>query len=310
MKLKKRFNYKYRIGMRAIKTALAVVVGLYISELLNLDSPIFVSIAAVSSMKPSISESLQDTRKRLFTSVFGVILGYLSSKISVPLFVEPLIAGIGILITIYILSVVKMRDMTQLSCIVFVASFCSDSDKAVYAFNRVIGTFIGILVAVLVNYLVSSPDIWNDFLAASKKAYINANRALKSILVDESDGLAEFNENLESCNTLYKLLLEEVKTPFHHEHSLVKEKEIMSLLESISVRLEVVNNMSAKILKNEIIEEIEDRYGNEDAEEIEDRFYLDNGFRTPTEVDSVYNYHIKYILKYLDELKVLVGEKR
>lgn len=310
MNFKTRFNYKYKIGMRAIKTALAVIIGLYISNLFNLDSPIFVSIAAISSMKPSISESLEDTKKRLFTSVFGVILGYLSSKISVPLFVEPLIAGIGILITIYILSVVKMRDMTQLSCIVFVASFASNSDKAVYAFNRVIGTFIGILVAVLVNYLVSSPDIWNDFLTASKKAYVNANRALKSILLEENNGLSEFNEDLENCNTLYKLLLEEIKTPFHHEHSLIREKEIMSLLESISVRLEVINNMNAKMLKNEIIEEIEDRYDEDSVEEIEERFYLDNGFRKLTEVDSVYNYHIKYILKYLDELKVLVGEKR
>ena len=154
MAIKNKLDYKYRIGMRAFKTALAVVIGLYLSYLLNLDSPIFVSIAAVSSMKPSMSESLQDTKKRAFTCVFGVILGYLSSIISVPEFVEPLIAGLGILITIYILVVFKMKDMTQLSCIVFVASFSSNSDKFYYATNRIIGTFVGIIVGVLVNYFI------------------------------------------------------------------------------------------------------------------------------------------------------------
>ena len=85
MAIKNKIDYKYRIGMRAIKTALAVLIGLYISYLLNLNSPIFVSIAAVSSMKPSMSESLDDMKKRLFTAVIGVIIGYLASKISLPL---------------------------------------------------------------------------------------------------------------------------------------------------------------------------------------------------------------------------------
>lgn len=159
MAIKNKFDYKYRIGMRAIKTALAVVIGLFISDFFKLNSQIFVAIAAVSSMKPSMSESLDDMKKRLFTAVIGVIIGYLASKISLPLLLEPLIAGLGVLIIIYILAILKMRDMTQLSCIVFVASFCSDSDKVVYAFNRILGTVIGVLVGVLVNYYISSPNI-------------------------------------------------------------------------------------------------------------------------------------------------------
>lgn len=169
MAIKNKIDYKYRIGMRTLKTALAVVIGLYISYLLDLDSAIFVSIAAVSTMKPSMSESLEDFKKRLFTCVFGVMVGYFFSKISVVEYLEPLIAGLGILLTIYILVVVKMKDMTQLSCIVFVASFCSNSDKFYYATNRIIGTVIGIIVGVLVNYFISSPNVWEDFYSCSEK---------------------------------------------------------------------------------------------------------------------------------------------
>ena len=299
MAIKNKLDYNYRIGMRAIKTALAVVIGLYISHLLNLNSPIFVSIAAVSSMKPSMSESLKDTKKRLFTCVFGVILGYLTSIISVPPLVEPLIAGLGILITIYILVVFKMRDMTQLSCIVFVASFSSNSDKAYYAVNRIIGTFIGIIVAVLINYLISSPNIWQDFIDASKKCYRSANRALREIIYDKKTDLSEFNTDIASANTLYKLLKQEVKTPFNRDLSISKEKKIMSLIESISVRLEVINNMNANYFSNKISEDIRKRYD----------FGEDNFSSNLDEIDSVYNYHVEYILKYMDELKELLDEE-
>ena len=297
MAIKNKIDYKYRIGMRAIKTALAVIIGLYISYLFNLNSPIFVSIAAVSSMKPSMSESLSDMKKRLFTCIFGVILGYLSSIISVPDFVEPLIAGVGILITIYILSVVKMRDMAQLSCIVFVASFCSNSDKAFYAVNRILGTILGVLVGVLVNYFISSPNIWDDFILVSKKCYQSANRVLREIIYDKRANLSDFNSNLSSANTLYKLLENEVKTPFHHDHTIEKETKIVSLLESISVRLEVINNMNANYLSDKVSAEVKSRYDLDEPTS-----------HNLTEVDSVYNYHIEYILRYMDELKELVEE--
>ncbi|MDU1582847.1 MAG: FUSC family protein, partial [Peptoniphilus harei] len=269
----------------------------FISDFFKLNSQIFVAIAAVSSMKPSMSESLDDMKKRLFTAVIGVIIGYLASKISLPLLLEPLIAGLGVLIIIYILAILKMRDMTQLSCIVFVASFCSDSDKVVYAFNRILGTVIGVLVGVLVNYYISSPNIWEDFISVSIKSYNSANRVLREIIYDKRANLNDFNENLANANTLYKLLEKEVKTPFHHGHSLDKETTILFLLESISVRLAIINNMNANYLSEKVSNEANKRY------ELDEPFS-----KNLNEVEAVYNYHIEYIFKYMDELKELVEE--
>ncbi len=293
MTIKNKIDYKYRIGMRTLKTALAVVIGLYISYLLDLDSAIFVSIAAVSTMKPSMSESLEDFKKRLFTCVFGVMVGYFFSKISVVEYLEPLIAGLGILLTIYILVVVKMKDMTQLSCIVFVASFCSNSDKFYYATNRIIGTVIGIIVGVLVNYFISSPNIWEDFILAARSCYRSSNLVLKQILSGEKVDLSEFNRELASATKLYKLLEKEADTPFQYRYKKIsREKRIMSLIESISVRLEVVENMNA------------DHFSFEVSQEALKRYDLEEEYSSDLDVeDRVYNYHIEYILKYMDQLK-------
>lgn len=293
MTIKNKIDYKYRIGMRTLKTALAVVIGLYISYLLDLDSAIFVSIAAVSTMKPSMSESLDDFKKRLFTCVFGVMVGYFFSKISVNEYIEPLIAGLGILLTIYILVVVKMKDMTQLSCIVFVASFCSNSDKFYYATNRIIGTVIGIIVGVLVNYFISSPNVWEDFILAARSCYRSSNLVLKQILSGEKVDLSEFNRELASATKLYKLLEKEADTPFQYRYKKIsREKRIMSLIESISVRLEVVENMDA------------DHFSFEVSQEALKRYDLEEEYSSDLDVeDRVYNYHIEYILKYMDQLK-------
>lgn len=293
MAIKNKIDYKYRIGMRTLKTALAVVIGLYISYLLDLDSAIFVSIAAVSTMKPSMSESLEDFKKRLFTCVFGVMVGYFFSKISVVEYLEPLIAGLGILLTIYILVVVKMKDMTQLSCIVFVASFCSNSDKFYYATNRIIGTVIGIIVGVLVNYFISSPNVWEDFILAARSCYRSSNLILKQILSEEKVDLSEFNRELASATKLYKLLEKEADTPFQYRYKKIsREKRIMSLIESISVRLEVVENMDA------------DHFSFEVSQEALKRYDLEEEYSSDLDVeDRVYNYHIEYILKYMDQLK-------
>lgn len=293
MTIKNKIDYKYRIGMRTLKTALAVVIGLYISYLLDLDSAIFVSIAAVSTMKPSMSESLEDFKKRLFTCVFGVMVGYFFSKISVVEYLEPLIAGLGILLTIYILVVVKMKDMTQLSCIVFVASFCSNSDKFYYATNRIIGTVIGIIVGVLVNYFISSPNVWEDFILAARSCYRSSNLVLKQILSGEKVDLSKFNRELASATKLYKLLEKEADTPFQYRcKKISREKRIMSLIESISVRLEVVENMDA------------DHFSFEVSQEALKRYDLEEEYSSDLDVeDRVYNYHIEYILKYMDQLK-------
>lgn len=293
MAIKNKIDYKYRIGMRTLKTALAVVIGLYISYLLDLDSAIFVSIAAVSTMKPSMSESLEDFKKRLFTCVFGVMVGYFFSKISVVEYLEPLIAGLGILLTIYILVVVKMKDMTQLSCIVFVASFCSNSDKFYYATNRIIGTVIGIIVGVLVNYFISSPNVWEDFILAARSCYRSSNLVLKQILSEEKVDLSEFNRELTSATKLYKLLEKEADTPFQYRYKKIsREKRIMSLIESISVRLEVVENMNT------------DHFSFEVSQEALKRYDLEEEYSSDLDVeDRVYNYHIEYILKYMDQLK-------
>lgn len=294
--MKKNINFKYKLGMRAVKTALAVMISLYLSYIFKLYTPVFTTIAAITSMKASIAESLTDTKKRMFTSVFGVILGYLMSLINTPKYIEPIIAAFGILIVIYLLIVVDMKDMSLLSCIVFVASYTSSTNKLLYAFNRVIGTFIGIIVGVLINYLIYSPNVIENFTNSAKIAYRCAYKSLREIIVYKNSGLDEFNKAYDDVISFYDILVSEVKTPFHHDMDISREEDIMECLDDISVRLSVINKMDRNNLLPEIKDELSTRFKYSDI-------YTKASYDA---IDEVYNYHVEYILRYIDKLKILL----
>ena len=75
------FNIRYKIGMRTIKTGLAVAVSLFIAQLMNLKSPIFVGIAAIVSMQTTVNESLVAGKNRMLATFVGAVIGLIFSYI-------------------------------------------------------------------------------------------------------------------------------------------------------------------------------------------------------------------------------------
>ena len=85
--------------MRNIKTAISVVICIVISNLLNLNNPIFVIIGAIVSMQGSINESYQSGINRILGTVFGAMVGMLFYQISPN---NTLLIGLGTILKIHI----------------------------------------------------------------------------------------------------------------------------------------------------------------------------------------------------------------
>ena len=153
---------KYKLGLRAIKTAIAVFLCLLISFLLNRSDQLFSSIAAIICMQKTYGKSIEEGLHRLIGTVLGGIIGYLIILfIQLPdyqgilnVFVSP----ICILLVIYICNVIKKTDSVVIGCIVVLSVITpmdlSVSDKLVYVVDRVLDTSMGIIIAMLVNRFV------------------------------------------------------------------------------------------------------------------------------------------------------------
>ena len=300
MKFKnKNINLKRPIGMRTIKTALAVTISLYISQMLTLGAPIFTAIASISTMKASISESFNDVSRRLFTAVFGVVLGYLFSLIPLGEEFLPLLAGIGIIIIIYMLQVLNLKRMIILSCIVFVASLCAESNKLVYGINRIIGTFVGIAVSVPINYLISAPNLSQNYLRQAKSLTELSKMFLLELITKSDHKITDFEIEYNKLNEIYKTIISEKSMPVHGELLPVTTKKIMKLFDDISFRFHILNSIKER------------PHVEKESQEMVESLLRLNIFtegQLEGDLNSVYNFHIKKIISNLNELEKIIGD--
>lgn len=297
-----KLDLSVKIGMRVIKTALAVTICLYISLLLKFETPIFACVAAITSMKSSFSESFDDMKRRMFSAVFGVILGIAFSYIPAPDYIRPILGGLGIVIMIYILQVFGMRDMILLSCLVFVSGLTTTSDRLLYGFNRIFGTFLGLLVGAVINYLISSPNVYNDFMDSARDTLHETKSFILKIVSCTEHDLNTINSFTNSYNKsvkAYKLVLSELNTPVHVKFDLKTAKNIMHIYNDMNIRFNLLNSFETypyiyntnkrligRIFSFELMYE-----GNLDGE-----------------LNSVFNYHLHRILEDIIKLENLIGE--
>lgn len=147
-----------KLGLRNIKTAVAVSLCMIVFNMINRENPFFACIAAVFCMKDTVSNSIYMGINRIVGTIIGgfigIILIYLSTKIPFLYSISPIVTGMGISISIYICTLLKKGESVIVSCIVISGIMINNSSQFhsyTYAISRSIDTIIGIIIAILVN---------------------------------------------------------------------------------------------------------------------------------------------------------------
>jgi uncharacterized membrane protein YgaE (UPF0421/DUF939 family) len=145
-----------RIGARNIKTAIAVVLSILISKLFKMEYPFYAAIASIISMQSSVINSISAGKSRMLGTMIGALVGFLCALI------DPgnlILVGAGIIIVIYLCNLLNWKDSASIACVVFCVIMLNlkESDPFLYSINRIIDTFVGIMVAVAVNYFIIPP---------------------------------------------------------------------------------------------------------------------------------------------------------
>lgn len=152
-------NKNYKLGLRAIKTAISVFLCLLIAFIFNRTDTLFASIAAIICLQPTYNETFNSGLQRLVGTLIGGVVGYL---ILLAIYKLPFkeintlfVAPIAILTVIYVCNVVNQPSSVSISCIVVLSVVMwpngNISDSFLYVVNRVLDTSMGIVVAMLVN---------------------------------------------------------------------------------------------------------------------------------------------------------------
>lgn len=149
-----------KIGMRTIKTSISVFMCIVILENFNIASPFYACIAAVICMQSSVFDSFTVGKHRMIGTSIGALIGFLFALISPG---NPVLCLIGIICVIYTCTIFGRKKSVTIACIVFLAIMTNLSGRspATYSTQRLIETFIGITISVLVNYFLFPPKFLN-----------------------------------------------------------------------------------------------------------------------------------------------------
>ncbi|WP_409304407.1 FUSC family protein [Peribacillus sp. SCS-155] len=150
-----------KLGARIIKTGIAIVLALYLSQLLELPSPVFAGIAAIFAIQPTIYRSYQSVLEQIQGNLVGAFIAVLF----VLLFGNHIfIIGLAVIIVITINLKLKMQNTMTLAIVTVIAIMESQQENFLEFASIRFGTILlGIMSSFIVNLVFIPPKYETKF---------------------------------------------------------------------------------------------------------------------------------------------------
>lgn len=145
---------KFRIGLRTLKTAAAVLISMMIVTSYGATTSrlIFAMLGAMAAMEHTFKQSLESCLTQFIGMFFGALVGVFLLELPLP---SLLAAGIGIVFVITLYNVFHIKFSPSLPCLI-VAIICTTPNiqPFTYAVGRLWDTAIGLSVGMIINTLI------------------------------------------------------------------------------------------------------------------------------------------------------------
>lgn len=150
----------YRIGMRTLKTGLAVGLCILLFHFLDREPPIIAALAAVFGLREDWQTSLKFGKTRILGNsigaIFAAFLVLFQQFMGWPFFVELIGVPLGIILIIVFCDRTNYNSGIVGATAAFLIIYFTipTNETVIYALARVLDTFIGTFIAILVNRLI------------------------------------------------------------------------------------------------------------------------------------------------------------
>lgn len=295
--------FKRFFGIRTLKTALATALALYISMVFDLRMPVMSGLAAIVTIKTSISHSFRVSVDRLVSTFVGVVIGSIFNYINFLGFF-PLI--LSIVIVINICNYFKWEDSTTLAvmiCMMIMVYTPSEPDFMpywLYGINRFFDTFVGLVIGFLVNYFLLRPDQSEFILKTYERSLLECDQALINILSGQGIAIDWFIEEVQLLNEDLKNIKNDGKYGSKYYLKLNKLSKINSSFFTAFGFLSQLSEDGQVPLISEGNKEKLKKYFGRDIEVA--------SVITPPDYEENYNYYLSDLLSLMEDLEEEVQE--
>ena len=298
---------RFRIGMRTLKTLLAVIIAMIVSQ--SSISPYsnlsLAMLGAVAAVQPSFKESLDSSWAQILGTITGGIVGNLLLLTPLPTIV---ITGIAVVVVITVYNLFHINYAPSLPILVVVI-LCTtpDVNHVTYALGRLWDTCIGLGVGLIINTVVFPYDNSRQIRFAME----SLDKMLLRFLEDMFDGddiLPDADDMVSQVDAMERMLrIFSQQRLFRHLKTQRREVTMFRICENKAKALVARTQLLARMdSPGHLSQETYDRLIEAGAD-IRDLPHIGEF----DERDIVINYHVKQILTLRRELlDALSREKR
>ncbi|KXT72439.1 hypothetical protein STRDD10_01928 [Streptococcus sp. DD10] len=166
---------KFRLGMRTFKTGVAVFLVLLIFGLFGWKGLQIGALTAVFSLREDFDKSVHFGASRIlgnsiggfFALIFFLLNSWFQASFLVTLFFVPIMTMLTIMTNVAVNN--KAGIIGGVSALLIITLSISPGETVLYVFTRIFETFIGVFIAILVNYDIDRIKEW--FFRKRSKCY-------------------------------------------------------------------------------------------------------------------------------------------
>ncbi|SCY62165.1 FUSC family protein [Alkaliphilus peptidifermentans] len=255
-----------KIGLRTIKTGIAVSITMLVANLLKIEYPFFALVAALIAIQPTVSDSWHSGVNRMIGTFIGAFVGVIFGIIAPINFI---LVGVGLILLIHIMNRLGWSESINIAGVVFLAIIVSDnSGQTIYAINRLVDTFIGISIALGVNYLIFPPTYDRKAITVINNVFYNVwqciDKVTDTILGDENQLLFIEKEiegielELNESEKFLQLQIKEEKVKVYGQYNCNEMQMRIKLIKETFQHLKNLHGVLEKGVKGEVVDLIID----------------------------------------------------
>lgn len=155
---------RFRLGMRTIKSALAVFLCILFFHVTDRGLPMIAALSAVFSLRQDLTTTVSFGRSRIIGNSIGSFLGiiyflvknYFHNDFLVELFLLPVLVVIVIVVSDGINN--NSGIISAIATLLLIALSVPQGESSLYAIQRVLDTFIGTFIAIGINFFLRPPE--------------------------------------------------------------------------------------------------------------------------------------------------------
>ena len=155
---------RFRLGMRTIKSALAVFLCILFFHVTDRGLPMVAALSAVFSLRQDLTTTVSFGRSRIIGNSIGGFLGiiyflvknYFHNDFLVELFLLPVLVVIVIVVSDGINN--NSGIISAIATLLLIALSVPQGESSLYAIQRVLDTFIGTFIAIGINFFLRPPE--------------------------------------------------------------------------------------------------------------------------------------------------------